>query len=191
MVDPAQDSPPPDAPDGLAPGPAPPVEKPLPPMRLDWMRTRTQWGARARPGAAGLRLDDLDIGADGPAPERWQDRSMRPRGAQPQRRPEFHGYLRRAEVSLTQDLADPIGNGSLVVLLSEDVEATALGLERLRALRRAQARAYLARLAAAGLDRRDQQWPHFAFSTGQISRDELDERLVQRRAGEDRSPARG
>ena len=185
MVDPAQDSPPPDAPDGLAPGPAPPVEKPLPPMRLDWMRTRTQWGTRARPGAAGLRLDDLDIGADG------QERLRHTLQAQPQRRPEFHGYLRRAEVSLTQDLADPIGNGALVVLLGEDVEATALGLERLRALRRAQARAYLARLAAAGLDRRDQQWPHFAFSTGQISRDELDERLVQRRAGEDRSPARG
>ncbi len=157
MVDPAQDSPPPDAPDGLAPGPAPPVEKPLPPMRLAFGQERLRHALQA----------------------------------QPQRRPEFHGYLRRAEVSLTQDLADPIGNGALVVLLGEDVEATALGRERLQALRRAQARAYLARLAAAGLDRRDQQWPHFAFSTGQISRHELDERLVQRRAGEDRSPARG
>ena len=64
--------------------------------------------------------------------------------ATPERAPELHGYLRHAEIALTQDLGDRVSNEALAIVLGGDVEAMAVGADRLADLRRAQARAYLA-----------------------------------------------
>jgi hypothetical protein len=92
--------------------------------------------------------------------------------ATPERIPELHGYLIRAEIAVTQDMRDTIASEPLSIVLGGDVEVIATGAERLQNLRRAQAEAYLRRLAGAGLERREQQWSHFALATAQITRDE-------------------
>ncbi len=102
--------------------------------------------------------------------------------ADPARIDEMHGYLQAAEVALTHDLKDRVSNEALAIVLGGDVEAMATGAERLADLRRAQARAYLRRLAAAGIERADRQWPYFAVATGQITKEEM-------RAARDRKQA--
>ena len=87
-----------------------------------------------------------------------------------------------AGVALTHDLKDRVSNEALAIVLGGDVEAMATGAERLADLRRAQARAYLRRLAAAGIERADRQWPYFAVATGQITKEEM-------RAARDRKQA--
>ena len=99
--------------------------------------------------------------------------------ATPERELELHGYLERAEIAMTQDLSDTVGFEALSIVLGGDVEAMAVGAERLMDLRRSQARAYLLRIGGAGLDRSQRQWPHFAVATGQITREELEEMRAQ------------
>ena len=102
-----------------------------------------------------------------------QERVRNALDAQPQRLAEFHGYLQRAEIAMIGDLRDTISNEALAIVLGGDVEAMAAGAEKLAQMHRAQARAYLQRLAAAGIDRERRQVPHFALATGQITREEL------------------
>ena len=114
--------------------------------------------------------------------------------ATPQRAPEFHGYLQRGEIAMALDLGDQVSNEALSIILGGDVEAMAVGAERLQDLRRAQARAYLARLAGAGLDHGQQQWPHFALATSQITREEIQakrDRAHERAAEKERARESG
>jgi hypothetical protein len=55
----------------------------VPKPKYDWMGLRSEWHVRAKPGAHGLRLSDLNIGIYGEAPEEWDDATRRPRGALP------------------------------------------------------------------------------------------------------------
>ena len=58
-------APPPDA----GPTANPPEDfRPRPPMPMDWMGAQTEWGVRSAPGAAGLRLGDLNTGSYGDIP---------------------------------------------------------------------------------------------------------------------------
>ena len=101
--------------------------------------------------------------------------------ARPEREPELHGYLQHGEVAITQDLGDQVSAEALAIVLGGDIDAIDLGIERLADLRRAQAHAYLARLAAAGLDRSQRQWPHFAVASGQITREDMQRQREQAR----------
>ena len=92
--------------------------------------------------------------------------------AEPERMPQIQQYLLRVETALTVDLNDTVSNEALAIVLGGDVEAMGTGAERLADLRRAQARAYLQRLRAAGIEREDKQSGRFKVATGQITDEE-------------------
>ena len=62
------------------------------PPDLSWMHVQTEWGVRAKPGKAGLRLGDLNIGKYGEIPDRWDNPTEMPRGAVPIAGVESMGY---------------------------------------------------------------------------------------------------
>ena len=92
--------------------------------------------------------------------------------AEPERMPQIQRYLLRVETALAVDLDDTVSNEALAIVLGGDVEAMGTGAERLADLRRAQARAYLQRLRAAGIEREDKQTGRFQVATGQITEEE-------------------
>ena len=55
----------------------------VPEASFDWMDRTLQWGTRVRPGKAGLRIGDLNVGIYGEIPEYWEDQTRLPRGAYP------------------------------------------------------------------------------------------------------------
>ena len=57
------------------------VEVPEP--SFEWMDRTLQWGTRVRPGKAGLRIGDLNVGIYGEIPDHWEDQTRLPRGAYP------------------------------------------------------------------------------------------------------------
>ncbi|HLZ69473.1 MAG TPA: ferritin-like domain-containing protein [Dehalococcoidia bacterium] len=61
--------------------------------RFAWMTSEhTEWGVRARPGARGLRLADINIGSYGEVPDVWPYDTEIPRGALPNDTAEGMGY---------------------------------------------------------------------------------------------------
>ena len=99
----------------------------------------------------------------------------------PERLPEFHEYLSRVEAAMALDLNDTVSNEALAIVLGGDVEAMGTGAERLADLRRAQARAYLQRLRAAGIEREERQSGRFQVATAQITEEER--RARRKRSG--------
>ena len=57
------------------------VEVPQP--SFEWMNKTLQWGTRVRPGKAGLRIGDLNVGIYGEIPDHWDEQTRMPRGAYP------------------------------------------------------------------------------------------------------------
>jgi hypothetical protein len=92
--------------------------------------------------------------------------------AEPERMPQIEQYLRRAESAVAVDLTDTVSSEALAIVLGGDVEAMGTGAERLAELRRAQVRAYLQRLRAAGIEREGKQTGRFQVATGQITEEE-------------------
>ena len=64
-----------------ASGPAGVEGVPVP--TFEWMGLSAEWGVRIKPGEAGLRIGDLNVGIYGEVPEVWEDQTRRPRGALP------------------------------------------------------------------------------------------------------------
>ena len=50
---------------------------------MDWMQRTLQWGTRVRPGKAGLRIGELNVGIYGEIPDHWEEQSRMPRGSFP------------------------------------------------------------------------------------------------------------
>ena len=92
-----------------------PASKPAPASQSDekrtfepkysWMGKSRQWGVRVRPGKAGLRLGDLNVGIYGETPMQWTDESRNPRGAVPRRGMPPVGYSVRDKAGLWADSA--------------------------------------------------------------------------------------
>ena len=57
------------------------VEVPEPSFK--WMPRSLQWETRVKPGKAGLRIGDLNVGIYGEIPDRWEEQTRMPRGAYP------------------------------------------------------------------------------------------------------------
>ena len=72
---------------------------------LDWMNKTRQWGVRVKPGKAGLRLGDLNVGIYGEIPMHWDDQSRNPRGAVPRKGMPPVGYAVREKVGMWADSA--------------------------------------------------------------------------------------
>ena len=93
-----------------APKPAPPKstasdEKRTFEPKYNWMNKTRQWGVRVRPGKAGLKLGDLNVGIYGETPTQWADQSRNPRGAVPRRGMPPVGYSIRDKAGLWADCA--------------------------------------------------------------------------------------
>ena len=73
--------------------------------KYNWMDKTRQWGVRVRPGKAGLKLGDLNVGVYGEAPMHWSDQSRNPRGAVPRRGMPPVGYSIRDKADLWADCA--------------------------------------------------------------------------------------
>ncbi|MDE0659629.1 MAG: hypothetical protein OXI79_08265 [Gammaproteobacteria bacterium] len=94
-----------------------PAQKPAPPKstasdekrtfepKYNWMNKTRQWGVRVKPGKAGLRLGDLNVGIYGETPTQWADQSRNPRGAVPRRGMPPVGYSIRDKAGLWADCA--------------------------------------------------------------------------------------
>ena len=100
----------PSPPDGPAPKPAPPkstaaAEKRTFEPKYNWMNKTRQWGVRVKPGKAGLKLGDLNVGIYGETPTQWADQSRNPRGAVPRRGMPPVGYSIRDKAGLWADCA--------------------------------------------------------------------------------------
>jgi len=99
------------------PAPNQPASKPAPPKasgsdekrtfepKFNWMDKSRQWGVRVKPGKAGLRLGDLNVGIYGETPTHWNDESRNPRGAVPRRGMPPVGYSVRDKAGLWADCA--------------------------------------------------------------------------------------
>ena len=68
--------------------------------KYNWMNKTRQWGVRVRPGKAGLKLADLNVGIYGEVPMHWQDQSRNPRGAVRRRGMPPVGYAIRDKAGL-------------------------------------------------------------------------------------------
>ncbi len=68
--------------------------------KYSWMNKTRQWGVRVRPGKAGLKLADLNVGIYGEVPMHWQDQSRNPRGAVRRRGMPPVGYAIRDKAGL-------------------------------------------------------------------------------------------
>jgi hypothetical protein len=55
----------------------------IPPLSMDWAKVPTDRLPRLKPGPRGLRLADVEVGAYGYVPDRWQSETDLPRGAYP------------------------------------------------------------------------------------------------------------
>ena len=93
-----------------APKPAPPKstaseEKRTFEPKYNWMNKTRQWGVRVKPGKAGLKLGDLNVGIYGETPTQWADQSRNPRGAVPRRGMPPVGYSVRDKAGLWADCA--------------------------------------------------------------------------------------
>ena len=64
------------------------------------MNKSKQWGVRVRPGKAGLKLGDLNVGVYGEVPMHWADEGRNPRGAVPRRGMPPIGYAVRDKAGL-------------------------------------------------------------------------------------------
>ena len=69
------------------------------------MNKTRQWGVRARPGKAGLKLAHLNTGIYGEVPLHWEDQSRNPRGAVPRRGMPPVGYTVRDKAGLWAESA--------------------------------------------------------------------------------------
>ena len=100
----------PSSPNQSAPKPAPPKSPASEENRTfepkyNWMNKTRQWGVRVKPGKAGLRLGDLNVGIYGETPTQWADQSRNPRGAVPRRGMPPVGYSIRDKAGLWADCA--------------------------------------------------------------------------------------
>ena len=86
---------PPQPPTASAEAPPPKYEP-----KYNWMNKSKQWGMRVRPGKAGLKLGDLNVGVYGEVPMRWADEGRNPRGAVPRRGMPPVGYAVRDKADL-------------------------------------------------------------------------------------------
>ena len=73
--------------------------------KYNWMNKTRQWGVRVKPGKAGLKLGDLNVGIYGETPTQWADQSRNPRGAVPRRGMPPVGYSIRDKAGLWADCA--------------------------------------------------------------------------------------
>ena len=73
--------------------------------KYNWMNKSKQWGVRVRPGPAGLRLGDINVGVYGEVPMHWADESRNPRGAVPRRGMPPVGYAVRDKAGLWAESA--------------------------------------------------------------------------------------
>ena len=73
--------------------------------KYNWMNKSKQWGVRVRPGRAGLKLGDLNVGVYGEVPMHWADESRNPRGAVPRRGMPPVGYAVRDKAGLWAESA--------------------------------------------------------------------------------------
>jgi hypothetical protein len=55
----------------------------IPPLSMEWAKVPTDRLPRLKPGPRGLRLADVEVGAYGFVPDRWQSETDLPRGAYP------------------------------------------------------------------------------------------------------------
>ncbi len=55
----------------------------VPDPSFAWMPRTLQWETRVKPGKAGLRIGDLNVGIYGEIPDRWEEQTRMPRGAYP------------------------------------------------------------------------------------------------------------
>ena len=69
---------------------SPPPERT--PPDLAWMHVQSEWGVRAKPGKAGLRLGEINLGRYGEIPDHWDNPTEMPRGAVPIAGVEAMGY---------------------------------------------------------------------------------------------------
>ena len=73
--------------------------------KYNWMNKTRQWGMRVKPGKAGLRLGELNVGIYGEIPTHWSDQSRNPRGAVPRKGMPPVGYSIRDKADLWADSA--------------------------------------------------------------------------------------
>ena len=73
--------------------------------KYNWMNKTREWGVRVKPGKAGLKLGDLNVGIYGETPTQWADQSRNPRGAVPRRGMPPVGYSIRDKAGLWADCA--------------------------------------------------------------------------------------
>ena len=86
-------------------GAAAPAAEPRYKPGYKWMHKTRQWGTRVRPGKAGLKLGDLNVGVYAEVPMHWRDQSRNPRGAVPRRGMPPVGYSVRDKAELWADCA--------------------------------------------------------------------------------------
>ncbi len=55
----------------------------VPEPSFAWMPRTLQWETRVKPGKAGLRIGDLNVGIYGEIPDHWEEQTRMPRGAYP------------------------------------------------------------------------------------------------------------
>ena len=55
----------------------------VPEPSFAWMPRTLQWDTRVKPGKAGLRIGDLNVGIYGEVPDYWEEQTRMPRGAYP------------------------------------------------------------------------------------------------------------
>jgi hypothetical protein len=76
-----------------------------PPVTLEWMNARTEWGIRVKPGKKGLTLGSLNVGSYGDIPDYWPRQTEMPRGAAPNPLSPSMGYSIYEKAELWADHA--------------------------------------------------------------------------------------